>query len=267
LLHLFARPKGMSSFGGPVRVLLSAVLETLFSILTAPVLVWFHTRFVLRNIAGQTITWHTQTREGGTGPRWIEIVGEYWPLPIAGVALGALAWWIAPSYLAWLSPMLIGLLLAIPVAKLSGRTDLFRGLFVTPEELQPPQELSARFQLQLRDGDQFVHAVLDPFYNAVHVALQRSRDTGSASVDGYVASLATRLFKEGPESLSSQQKRALLADGETLAYMHNLIWKTPSEMMNPAWALALAQYRSAFRTRSKPETAEASLAKTQPAAA
>jgi membrane glycosyltransferase len=122
--------------------------------------------------------------------------------------------------------------------------------------------------LQLRDGDQFVHAVLDPFYNAVHVALQRSREAGSPAVDGYVASLATRLFKEGPECLTSQQKRALLADGETLAFMHNLIWKTPSEMMNPAWALALAQYRSSFRrNRSKPEAPQASLTKTHSAAA
>ena len=268
LLHLFTRPKEIESFGGPVRVLLSAVLETLFSILTAPVLVWFHTRFVLRNIGGQTVTWHTQTRDGGAGPRWIEIVQEYWPLPIAGVGLGALAWWIAPSYVAWLSPMLIGLLFAIPVAKLSSRTDLFRGLFLTPEEIQPSQELSVRFQLQLRDGDQFVHAVLDPFYNAVHVALQRTRDVGSPAVDGYVASLATKLFKEGPESLTPQQKRALLADGETLAFMHNLIWKTPSEMMNPAWARALAQYRSSCRrNRPKLERAEAISTKTQSAAA
>jgi hypothetical protein len=66
--------------------------------------------------------------------------------------------------------------------------------------------------------------------------------------------LATRLFKEGPGSLSSQQKRALLADGETLAYLHNLVWKTPSELMNPAWARALAQYRSSFRQlSSKPK--------------
>jgi membrane glycosyltransferase len=266
LLHLFARPKEIALFGGPARVLVSAVLETLFSILTAPVLVWFHTRFVLRNIGGQTVSWHTQTRDGGAAPRWTEIVREYWLLPIAGVGLGALAWWISPSYLAWLSPMLIGLVLAIPVAKLSTRTDLFRNLFLTPEELQPPQELSARFKLQLRDGDQFVHAVLDPFYNAVHVALQRSRDGGSPAVDGYVASLASRLFKEGPESLSSQEKRALLADGEALAALHHLIWKTPSERMNPAWSIALAQYRSSFRrVRSKPKAPGETLTKPQPA--
>ena len=249
LLHLFSRPKEVSAFGGPIRVLASAVLETLFSILTAPVFIWFHTKFVLRNIAGQTVVWHTQTREGGKGPRWSEIVREYWLLPIVGVTLGLLAWWIAPTYLAWVSPLLIGLVLAIPVAQFSGRADVFRSLFRTPEELHPPEELAARFQLQLRDGDQFIYAVLDPFYNAVHVALQRARETEPPAVEGYVESLATKLFKEGPDSLTSQQKRALLADGETLAYLHNLVWKTPSELMNPAWARALAQYRSSLRHR------------------
>jgi membrane glycosyltransferase len=247
LLHLFARPKEVASYGGTIRILIGAIVETLFSIVTAPVLVWFHTRFVMRNIAGQTVTWNTQTRDGGSGPRWFEIVREYWPLPFVGIGLAGLAWWIGPAYLAWLSPLLVGLVLAIPVARFSARTDLFRNLFKTPEELHPPQELIAEYRLQLRDGDQFIHAVLDPFYNAVHVALQRAREIETPGLDGYVESLATTLFKEGPDSLSSQQKRALLADGETLATLHNLVWKTPSDMMNPAWACALAQYRSSFR--------------------
>jgi len=254
LLHLFARPKEVASYGGPIRLLAGAIVETLFSILTAPVLVWFHTKFVVRNIAGQTVTWNTQTRDGGSGPRWSEIIREYWPLPIAGIGLSVVTWWIGPAYLAWISPLLIGLIVAVPVAWISARTDLFRSLFKTPEELHPPQELAAQFQLQLRDGDQFIHAVLDPFYNAVHVALQRAREVESPAVEGYVESLATKLFQEGPDSLTSQQKRALLADGETLAYLHNLVWKTPSDRMNPAWARALAQYRSSFRRpHSKPE--------------
>src|ERR1700736_4243774 len=126
LLHLFTRPKELAAFGGTIRVLLGVILETLFSIFTAPVLIWFHTRFVLRNIAGKTVTWHTQTRHGGAEPRWLDIVGEYWPLPLVGAGLGAVAWWIAPSYLAWVSPILLGLLLAIPIAQLSGRIDSFR---------------------------------------------------------------------------------------------------------------------------------------------
>src|SRR5271157_25359 len=268
LLHLFSCPKELAAFGGPIRVLLGVILETLFSIFTAPVLIWFHTRFVLRNIAGKTVTWHTQTRDGGAGPRWLDIVCEYWPLPVVGAGLGAVAWWIAPTYLAWVSPILLGLLLAIPIAQFSGRIDWSRQLFLTPEELQPPKELCGRFKLQLRDGDQFVHALLDPFYNAVHVSLQRERDTSTPCADGYILSLANRLFKEGPESLTPQQKRALLGDGQTLGWLHNLIWKTPSGLMNPAWATALAQYRASRRgVRPQPEAIEAMLASERPAAA
>jgi len=251
-----------------MRVLVGAILETSFSVLTAPVLVWFHTRFVLRNLAGKTVVWNTQTRESSAGPSWSEVVREYWPLPLLGIVLSFLAWSISPNYLLWISPLLIGLILAIPVAHFSCHTSLFGKLFVTPEELHPPKELSGNFRLQLREGDQFVHVVLDPFYNAVHVALQRKRESVAAPSSEYGASLAMKLFKEGPDALTAQEKRALLTDGHNLALLHTLIWKTPAEMMHPAWSKALAEYRSARRgaRRDEPDLIEAKLAGVQPAA-
>jgi membrane glycosyltransferase len=268
LLHLFSRPRELEAFGGPLRVIMGAVLETLFSVLTAPVLVWFHTRFVLRNLAGKTVVWNTQTRDSGGGPSWNEVVNEYWLLPIIGIVLAVLAWWISPNYLLWLSPLLVGLILAIPVAHFSCHTSLFGKLFKTPEELHPPKELSGDFRLQLREGDQFVHAVLDPFYNAVHVALQRKRESSSAPSSEYGKSLAMKLFKEGPDALTAQEKRALLTDAHNLAYLHTLIWKTPAEMMHPAWSKGLVEYRSAKRGgRHEPEISEAKLTGARPAVA
>jgi len=260
LLHLFSRPRELEAFGGAIRVIIGSVLETLFSVLTAPVLVWFHTRFVLRNLAGKTVVWNTQTRESAGGPSWNEVVREYWPLPMIGIAFSVLAWWISPNYLFWLSPLLVGLILAIPVAHFSCHTSLFGELFKTPEELHPPKDLSGNFRLQLREGDQFVHAVLDPFYNAVHVALQRKRESLSTPSSEYGSSLAMKLFKEGPDALTAQEKRALLTDGHNLAYLHTLIWKTPAVMMHPAWSKGLVQYRSAKRGgRHEPEISEAKL--------
>jgi hypothetical protein len=53
-----------------------------------------------------------------------------------------------------------------------------------------------------------------------------------------------------------------------LAWLHNLIWKTPSGLMNPAWAEALAQYRYSRRgVRPQPEAIEARLASERHAAA
>ncbi|MGA8658493.1 MAG: glucans biosynthesis glucosyltransferase MdoH [Chthoniobacterales bacterium] len=258
LIHLFAKPNEIGRFGGPVRVVVGVLCETLFSILVAPVMLWFHTRFVARNLAGQTVAWNTQTRDGGNDPGWFDMLREYWPLAMGGAIFGVVAWWIAPAYFAWLLPILIGLWVAIPIAQISGRVNLVKSLFVTPEEISPPRELTKRFELQLRDGDQFVHAVLDPFYNAIHVALQRERKAQPPTVNGYVAALAAKLFKQGPDALTAREKRVLLSDGPTMARLHSLIWKTPARLLNPVWATALASYRaSQERARPKPEAAEA----------
>jgi membrane glycosyltransferase len=266
LIHVFSRPAEVKAFGGRARIVSGALAETLFSVLVAPVMIWFHTKFVLRNLAGKSVTWKTQTRDGGNGPRWFDILKEYWQLPVAGTALGAVAWAISPAYFAWVSPLLIGLWLAIPVAQLSGRAKVLTSLFQTPEETEPPTELRARYTLQLKEGDQFVHAIVDPFYNAVHVALQRERNGAASTADGYAETLAARLFEGGPDALSPREKRALLADGPMIAHLHSLIWKTPAEMMNAAWVEALQSYRCHARP-AKPAEVEARLAGLQPGAA
>jgi len=243
LLHLFSQPDLLRRFGGAKRALAGVVMETLFSILTAPLLVWFHTRFVLKNIAGQKVVWNTQTRGAGVGPGWVQTLLEYWPVPVAGVFFGILAWWISPLYLLWITPLLLGLWLAIPIAQLSGRSAVLRNLFLTPEEIDPPRELSKSEPLQLRAGDQFVHAILDPFYNAIHVALQRRR-ARTPELSEHTAGLADKLFREGPAALTAEEKRALLSDGPALAKLHMLVWKTPAEKMNPFWVEALRAYRN-----------------------
>ncbi len=248
VLHLFARRKEVEAFGGPLRIVAGMIAETVFSIVVAPVMLWFHTRFVLRNLAGQTVSWHAQIRNGSKGPRWTDVFAEYWLLPVAGSFFGFLAYLISPSYFLWVLPLLVGLWLAVPVAQLSGRMNRFRNLFITPEESAPAKELTSRFEFQLRDGDQFIHAVLDPFYNAVHVSLQREKMRNSPAASGYRAALADRLFAEGPDALSNREKRALLSDGSMMAYLHGLIWKTPAELLHPAWVAGLREYRGNSET-------------------
>jgi membrane glycosyltransferase len=71
---------------------------------------------------------------------------------LAGHTLVGLAWAIgvyavAPDFFWWLTPLWLGLILAVPLAVWSSRSSLGLalkriGLFVTPEETQPPPELS-----------------------------------------------------------------------------------------------------------------------------
>ena len=53
-------------FGGSVRLLSSAVLEMLFAVVVAPLMMMYHVRFVLSVLGGHGIEWETQVREGRT---------------------------------------------------------------------------------------------------------------------------------------------------------------------------------------------------------
>jgi membrane glycosyltransferase len=149
--------------------------------------------------------------------------------------------------LLWVTPLLLGLWLAIPIAQISGRPGVLRRMFQTPEEIDPPRELSKAEPFQLRAGDQFVHAILDPFYNAIHVVLQRRRLARAPELDEHHENLVNKLFQGGPAALTAEEKRALLSDGPALAKLHILVWRTPAEKMNPFWAEALRAYRNEQR--------------------
>ena len=50
-------------YGGVVRFLVSVTLETLFAVVAAPLMMMYHTRFVLSVLSGYDIKWNTQVRE------------------------------------------------------------------------------------------------------------------------------------------------------------------------------------------------------------
>jgi membrane glycosyltransferase len=144
LLCLIDRQR-RSAFGGTGRMLASVIVEMIFSILIAPVMMLFHAYFVVIILGGHTVTWNPQVRDD----RSIGIyeTARYLLLPtLIGVTWGLLTYCVAPQFFWWLTPVLIGLGLAIPLVMWSSRVSTGRmlgqwGLFFTPEELAPPIEL------------------------------------------------------------------------------------------------------------------------------
>jgi membrane glycosyltransferase len=134
-------------FGGAARLGASVVLEQLFSVLLAPAMMLFHTAFVMATLAGRSVGWHAQER----GDRRVGL-GEalhrhVWHLLI-GVVWGALILKLAPRYTGWLTPVLLGMILSVPLTMLTSSVRLGRWLrrhrlLLTPEETQPPAELAA----------------------------------------------------------------------------------------------------------------------------
>jgi membrane glycosyltransferase len=236
-------------FGGRLRCTLSAVLEMVFSALTAPITMVSHAWFVISILTGARVRWTSPPRHD-YALRWRDAMAHHTGATAAGTA------WIAaavrihrPDIIEWLTPILAGLLLSIPISVFSSSVLLGTlarrwGLFLTPEETAPPRVLRelhlaldrrhARHHAAVRPVDAFVQAVVDPIANAQHVwqATFRARD-GSSSA----AHLVEKAVRAGPARLGADERAAILEDPESLAALHVAVWSAPTTLTR-RWRLS-----------------------------
>ncbi len=244
-------------YGGRLRLVLSAVLEVALSSLLAPINMLFHSKFVVFTLLGQGVGWVTQRRDA-EGNDWREAILTHWGQTVFGIVWGISAYVVLRSFFWWLSPVLAGMLFAIPLSLLLGSAkigELTRrwGLFLFPEESNPPYELRRleknlgecyrhmRPIEELRDDYGLLQAVVDPYINALHVSLQRQRRPGAATRE-YFLLLRERLLREGPTKLTPREKRALLLDPESMTWLHRELWRRPQAELADWWQLAVRQY-------------------------
>jgi membrane glycosyltransferase len=145
LLHALLVPARRHAFGGAMAATRSVFAELAFSILLAPILMVQHTRVVFDTIIGWRASWSGQQR-GGSAESWGRTLLRYGGCTLFGAVWGWAVYSTAPDLLPWFSPVLAGLLLAVPLVVTSSRADLGlaalrSGWFVIPEETAPPKEL------------------------------------------------------------------------------------------------------------------------------
>ena len=126
------------AYGGRLALTGSVVLETLFSALLAPVMMLFHSLFMLGILAGRAVGWPPQAR-GERGMPWALALGRHGGQVALGAAAVVVMGYWAPSFLTWLLPVVAGLLLAPLLAVYSSRRSLGVAarrwrMFMTPEE-------------------------------------------------------------------------------------------------------------------------------------
>jgi len=239
-------------WGGAGRLLKSALVETGMSSLLAPIRMVFHTRFVLTNLAGYTVTWRSQTR-GEAETSWREAVSQH-GVDTAIASVWALAvGWLNPHYFWWLTPVVVALVLAIPVSVWTSRVRpgeraRQRGLLLTPDETQTPPEIrdvqrdvdaaetiAESLPEWRRDG--FARAVVDPLHNAVHCALIGSGRSFAPSMRSAHETLVARAVAEGPRSIGHGERRRILRDAEALLTLHHAVWKLSDRDRAARWGL------------------------------
>jgi membrane glycosyltransferase len=255
----FGKPEEARKYGGRGRLVLSAILEAVGSALFAPINMMFHTRFVVSTLLGQGVTWVTQQRRADDdGTDWREAILTHGVQTTVGLVWGLVAFLLLPTYFWWVSPVLAGLVLAVPLSIFVSKSSLGRaardlGIFLTPEETEPAPELT-RLQQNLaacyrhlppfeplRGDYGLMQAILDPYINAMHVALLRQRKT-SEEAQEWFANLRRRLLREGPAGFSTKEKMALLLDADSMIWLHRELWSCPAGGLADWWRLAMRQY-------------------------
>jgi membrane glycosyltransferase len=162
------------AFGGGWRLLISLILEQIFSMLLAPPMMVFHTTFVLTTLAGKPVTWNAQDRRDRGVTFGDALTRHRWQI-LLGIIWGAVILMLAPRFIWWMMPVLAGLLLSAFLTMASSRVDLGvwlrrRGLLLTPEETSPPAELAAMHRA-------LVHGIGDTALVAGDLALVVRGDT------------------------------------------------------------------------------------------
>ncbi len=129
--------------GGGLALVASALLETLMSALLAPIMMLIQTGSVLQILFGRDTGWNPQRRDDGSIPLR-DIVRRHRSHVALGVVTLIAGLMISPSLVAWMSPTIAGLILAILLSWTSGMLSIGLALkrlhlLMTPEETHKPE--------------------------------------------------------------------------------------------------------------------------------
>ena len=233
LVHWRKRER-LQAFGGGFRMLSSALVETLISTLLAPNLALLQTRFVLGILMGRKVEWNAQDR-GEAATTFREAFQRHWLGTLLGVIWTVLLALTVPGLIGWFSPVIAGFILSIPLSAYTSRTQWGEwtkrhGLFLTPEELSPP-DLLTRFERELArqeslgwngSGDGLVRVLRDPIAWEVHQALlPEGPEPNDPLRRNHLERLELKLQHEGLHALTAKEKRELLLDPNSLKTVRN----------------------------------------------
>jgi membrane glycosyltransferase len=201
LLVAIYEPETRKGSGGMIMLFISTLFEIILSALLAPIMMLIQTGHVVHIIFGFDTGWDPQRRDDGSVPL-IDIIKRHRSHVLLGILTLFAGLLISPSLVAWMSPTIAGLILAIPLSWLTSQRWLGlvlrrAGILVTPEETTTPpiakRGKALSKALRRVDEDEVngliaIHA--DTELRAAHEAwlpVRRPRQRGVISADRAIA--------------------------------------------------------------------------------
>ncbi len=215
----------VKAHGGAGALIRSVFWELIFATLFAPVVMLAHSWYVFSLLMGISTGWGSQVRDDRALPLWF-VIRHYWVPTVLGMGCSFLLWRFAPGELVWYAPLLLGLLLTIPLVRLTsslrlGEMARRRGLFLIASEslklpvLERAHRLLAAHQ---EDGRDFRRLVLeDEAVRRLHLSILREALPPPVLPPEKLAELAEAARRRDTAAFSRADWIALLSDPDSIA--------------------------------------------------
>ncbi|KPQ30737.1 MAG: membrane glycosyltransferase [Marinobacter excellens HL-55] len=232
-------------FGGWWRLMANTALETLVSILLAPIRMIVHSGHVAGALLNRNLQWRGQNRTGAVG--FAEALKHFvWPA-LACTGLLALIHWYAPDLTPWALPVTLPLLMA-PVLMLWLASLANPHWMTVPETESPTPVISSALSVQpqgkrLPTLSWFEQAVLSPHYRGWR---HRRPPVKNGCKQTVLSRLVDQCAEQGSGALTPDEISLLCEHPDALASLHVRAWH--SKPGSP-WGSVLARLDDSFVTQ------------------
>jgi membrane glycosyltransferase len=232
LLETLRDPELRRAHGGALRLSLGVLVEAVFSLALAPLLMMHHTRIISSILFGRTVSWGAQARRAQG--QFSIIVRSEWTTSLLGALLLGSLLAFAPELTLWLAPLWLPSLFAIPLSLLASTEFLGQalrrmGILSVPSETEPDELLlRAEDMRALTMGDacaRFRDLVLDPVLNHAHVARLLAVATEKQADEDARERLIAKALRGGPTALAPDERELLMRDPGSMARLHREAWQ------------------------------------------
>ncbi|WP_372742466.1 glucans biosynthesis glucosyltransferase MdoH [Neptunomonas sp.] len=230
--------------GGFFRLIISFILEVILSALIAPIMMLIHSGAVMSILLGHDSGWNPQRRDDGSLPLKSLIYRHRWHMTV-GIFLTVAAYFNSLVLLAWLSPAIAGMLLAVPLSMLTSSWSVGArvkkwGLLRTPDEAQRPairqamDDIRVDYEEAISHSPDLVEMASNPRWYAVHLALiDRMPSRPRGQVDAVEATAAMKIreassVSEAVSYLNQREQALVLATPELFTALSHLSQLTPA---------------------------------------
>ena len=233
------RPDVMRAHGGELQAVIGALIEVGISVLIAPLMMVYHTTFVVNTLLGRSVKWNAQQRdESSVG--WRDAVSNHWKHTAGGVVVAVLIAVFVPSMFLWALPLLLGLFVSIPVSVLLSSVRVGgwlrdRKVLMIPEEHDKPNVLRLHQAALSRtravaeavsDRHPMQRVVKDPAFCRFHLAnLAANPEPFETKVN--LAAAIESAQEKGLDTLARPEQLALLSTPHAMRRLHLAAW-TPA---------------------------------------